>query len=159
MIFSSLGVSPPQPGTSAPPAPGLSQSGSPSAGGLTNLPNPHIYRVLNEAVSLDDAEVYSWFPEPEYDPHYDAEDGEVTDDGLDDDSSYESEQAIGDIDMEPETPASWGAGGMDLDDVPESPAPSSIAAMPPPEDVEQITKRKKRNPDLLWSQNYFFYSK
>jgi hypothetical protein len=43
--------------------------------------NPDLYRVLNEVVPLDECEVYSWFPEPEYDPHTQPEDGEVSDGG------------------------------------------------------------------------------
>ncbi|ORX33498.1 Maf1 regulator-domain-containing protein [Kockovaella imperatae] len=171
MIFSSLGVSPPQTGTSAPAAGPSSlpnQSGSPSnlsSGPSTNLPNPHIYRVLNDVVPLEECEVYSWFPEPEYDPHLDAEDGEITEDGMDSDSESSDGSPLLDgipstldIDMEAETPASWGAGGMDLDDVPESPiVPQTVQEGLA--DADRELRRKKRRGGLLWSQNYFFYAK
>ena len=100
--------------------------------------NPDLYRVLNDVIPLDECEVYSWFPEPEYDPHL--EDGE---------SEFEVQEEV-----EDETPASWGQAGMDLDDVPES-----VPMAREDSTSGQELGSAERSPGLLWSLNYFFYSK
>jgi hypothetical protein len=101
---------------------------------------PDLYRALSDVVPLDECEVYSWFPEPEYDPHIDAEDGEASEDG------FEEEEDVGDMEIED---PSWGQAGMELDDVP---------APPPPPKVDE-EEPERRAGSLLWSANYFFYSR
>lgn len=83
-----------------------------------------------------------------------------------------------DVDDESELPASWGAGGLELDDVPVS-APmarsgsssggkksknSDDAGTKPKLSAERLmdeweASRDRRAGGLLWSANYFFYSK
>ncbi|ORY25354.1 Maf1 regulator-domain-containing protein [Naematelia encephala] len=104
-----------------------------------NLVNPDIYRILNDVLPLDECEVYSWFPEPEYDPHMDLEDGEV--------SEGEDEEMLDDMDIDE---PSWGTGGMEIEGV--TPAPSR--AKP-----DVAVREKKAGGGLLWSANYFFYSR
>lgn len=174
----SLGVSP-----SNAPVPGLSSSlgntpSSPfSSSSPSNLPviggRPDIVRALNEVVPLDECEVYSWFPEPEYDPHAQSDEGEGSEDdfGIEEElEDVDDQRNDMDIDMEP----SWGQAGMELDDVPPSAppgagkrrsvdGPSMTSPMYNPDSVAQEEEwdagRDRRMGGLLWSSNYFFYSK
>ena len=158
-------LSPSQLGSSAPGSSSAAPlSGSPS-NPPSNLPSPDLYRLLNDVVALDDCEVYSWFPEPEYDPHYDPEDGEVSENGMgfesDEDAAQDGEMEM----MTDDVPASWGAGGMELDDVPASFPMDSHEYSSGKEALVDSTLtgsnegRPRRAPHLLWSQNYFFYSR
>ena len=89
---------------------------SPIPGSPSSNPATDLYRTLCEVVPLDESEVYSWFPEPEYDPHIDAEDGEASEDGFELDE--EEENVMGDMDLDE---PSWGQAGMELDvDLPQS---------------------------------------
>jgi hypothetical protein len=122
--------------------------------------NPDLYRVLNEVVPLDECEVYSWFPEPEYDPHTQPEDGEVSDGGYEfDEDVFEGGM---DVDEDGDGPVSWGQAGMELDDVP---VPvhrrkSTSRAFPGSSPIiRPVSHNSERNGGLLWSANYFFYSK
>ena len=129
--------------------------------------NPDLYRVLNEVVPLDECEVYSWFPEPEYDPHTQPEDGEVSDDEFDID---EEEVIVGsssspmEVDEDGDLPPSWGQAGMELDDLPRSMAIAkrrssrSLAASSSPV-VRPVSTNSDKSGGILWSANYFFYSK
>ena len=131
------------------------------------MANPDLYRLLGEVIPLDagECEVYSWFPEPEYDPHLEPEEDEMSDDG------YEEEEMMQDQadDMDMDDP-SWGQAGMELDDVPES-APmsqrrrSSGGKRSPKAGADgsfssgSYESHERRRGGLLWSQNYFFYSR
>jgi hypothetical protein len=131
--------------------------------------NPDLYRVLNEVVPLDECEVYSWFPEPEYDPHTQPEDGEVSDGGNEFDEE-EEELMVGsssspmEIDDDGDLPVSWGQAGMELDDVPKSTGmqkrrserKSFVQNSPI---VRPVSNNSERGGGILWSANYFFYSK
>lgn len=137
-------------------------------------------RALQDVIELDSCEVYSWFPSPEYDPHAEVEDGELSEDGFEPEEEVNEEVPDMDID-ENETEASWGQAGMDLDveveplqggGVMETHRRNSKAskqqlggmgmAMLPPafpsrsSEEDAINRRAGR---LLWSANYFFYSK
>ena len=141
---------------------------------LATITNPDLYRILNEVVPLDECEVYSWFPEPEYDPHIDAEDGEASEDGLNADEEAEILTGVARVkgmNVDADIPASWGQGGMELDDVPTSVpmtrtlSRSGKAGRKREDDAmgEDVTVdwegRGGRKGGLLWSANYFFYSK
>ena len=127
--------------------------------------------MLNEVVSLEECEVYSWFPEPEYDPHIDAEDGETSQDGFPyEEEAVQAEDASMDVE-DSETPASWGQGGMEMDDVPGSvpmartrttsgKGKGDVRDTPVSDRLEEWEAgRVRRGGGLLWSANYFFYSK
>lgn len=161
-------------GTSAPVhvSPPL-KSSSPSKSSA-DMTNPDLHRILNEVVPLDECEVFSWYPEPEYDPHIDAEDGETSEDGFELDAEEEAEnKAIGADKIEvDETPASWGQGGMELDDMPKSVQmvrtwsssgkdrrKSGVDTPEEMGDDEREGGRGSRAGGLLWSANFFFYSK
>ncbi|WVW78816.1 hypothetical protein I302_100778 [Kwoniella bestiolae CBS 10118] len=135
-----------------------------------SVPYPDLYRILNEVLPMEDCEVYSWFPEPEYDPHIDTSTAPSEDE--DDDIFLENDKMdLDDSDIDP----SWGAGGMELDvdeerleSVPmmrqnstsggaTAPRRGSESALIVPNDWD-LTKERKVN-GLLWSANYFFYSK
>lgn len=126
---------------------------------------------------LNECEVYSWYPEPEYDPHVDPEENEEAseyDDEEDGDEMHEDDSMDIDIDGEGAY-ASWGQAGMELelDDVPEtsvlkttrsaSLASSAIdfgdLAMFSPQSTMSELGRGRKVGGLLWSANYFFYSK
>lgn len=162
---------------STPLSPTLTGS-SPTSGELGNL---SLYRILNDIVPLQECEVYSWFPEPEYDPHLDPEENEEASEYEDDDSEELMDTDEGmDIDIDGEGAyVSWGQAGMDLelDDVPESSvaAPSArsrsyssssrvrlddfdLSLSPRLGAVDEFTS-SRRVGGLLWSANYFFYSK
>jgi hypothetical protein len=121
-----------------------------------------MYSILNDVVPFDECEVYSWFPEPEYDPHAQSDDPDASDDGLEE-LLAEEERAASDG-MEVDEPT-WGQGGMELemDAGPSSrsrrgskqgdPMPPPVA--PPME--EAISGDRIRG--LLWSANYFFYNR
>jgi len=153
----------------SPPSMSSSPSNSPNA-----ITNPDLYRILNEVVPLDECEVYSWFPEPEYDPHIQAEDGEASEDGFE--LNEEEEVLIGDgrldgMDVDQENPANWGQAGMELDDVSASvpmartrsrsgkAEQTSGDALVGSSDEDWEGGRGSRSGGLLWSANYFFYSK
>lgn len=137
-----------------------SSSGSPSSmigsGGTTH---PDVWRILNEVIPMDECEVYSWFPEPEYDPHVDPEDGELSDDDYEEEE--EQEEMLDDLEMDMDPPATWGQAGMDLDDGATSSTVTSAVDQPPRigRTSSGERERERRAVGLLWSQNYFFYSK
>lgn len=123
-----------------------------------------MYSILNDVVPFDECEVYSWFPEPEYDPHAQSDDSDASDDGLEEllaEEDVPAEMADG---MEVDEPA-WGQGGMELD-VGDSKASSSarrqskqdsmLETIAPPMEEANSSDRIR---GLLWSANYFFYSK
>lgn len=140
------------------------QSSSP----LSSSPIPpgaslSMFTILNDVVPFDECEVYSWYPEPEYDPHVQSDENDGSDDDLDELLEEEEEQAETMADgMDVDEPA-WGQGGMELD---EQPLDSSKTAKrnkhaepeilaPPMEQVSSSERLRK----LLWSANYFFYSR
>lgn len=180
----SFGVSP-----SSGPAPGLSTSlghtpsSSPFASHI-QLPAvarpPDVFRALNEVVPLDECDVYSWFPEPEYDPHAQGDDDDESDDeyGLLPEADIDEHLDLAgdmDIDLEP----AWGHAGMELDDIPtatpmgktRSSQEARRKSMNMPSVTAQALSRSeirhlddgaaegRRVGGLLWSSNYFFYSK
>jgi hypothetical protein len=123
-----------------------------------------MYSILNDVVPFDECEVYSWFPEPEYDPHAQSDDSDASDDGLEELLAEEDVPAVMADGMEVDEPA-WGQGGMELD-VGDSKASSSarrnskqdsmLEAIAPPMEEAKSSDRIR---GLLWSANYFFYSK
>lgn len=141
--------------------------------------NPSLYRILNDVVPLQECEVYSWFPEPEYDPHVDPEENEEASEYEDDgeDEGMEDDSMDMDIDIDGEGPyTSWGQAGIDLemDGVPSSPGVRSRASFSSSSsrmddfDLAMASPRLgavdeyssgRRVGGLLWSANYFFYSK
>ncbi|KAK8846689.1 hypothetical protein IAR55_005776 [Kwoniella newhampshirensis] len=147
------------------------QSSSPSL--APSMANPDLYRALNEVLPMEDCEVYSWFPEPEYDPHVDAPDDPSSGDDEDDYLNEEDEDNIMmDVDGDQDIPASWGGAGMDMDteDSPTSgPVPMSAPMIRQKstsgggrrasEGSGWESGRERRVGGLLWSANYFFYSK
>jgi len=130
----------------------LGSSQDPTHGNLS------MYTILNDIVPFDECEVYSWFPEPEYDPHAQSE-SSGSDDGLEELIEEERVDADG---MELDEPT-WGQGGMELDDVPASTSTRrhshSAAMVPPPMAPLEPVKSGDRVRGLLWSANYFFYSR
>ncbi|KAK6904082.1 hypothetical protein I203_107596 [Kwoniella mangroviensis CBS 8507] len=141
------------------------------------VPYPDLYRILNDVIPMEDCEVYSWFPEPEYDPHIDT----PTVPSEDEDEELLFEQDKMDLDDADNDP-SWGVGGMEMElDVDEEKLHSvpmmrqnstsgggasaaaqahrrsSESALIIPHDWD-LSKERKVN-GLLWSANYFFYSK
>ncbi|WVF70138.1 hypothetical protein IAT40_004926 [Kwoniella sp. CBS 6097] len=140
-----------------------------------SVPNPDLYRILNEVVPMDECEVYSWFPEPEYDPHIDAP-TDASDEEEDDILNEADEDFAMDMDADAEIPPNWGVGGMDLDvdeekleSVPMARQNSTsggggananvAAARRLSESGDWAVGRERRVGGLLWSANYFFYSK
>ncbi|OWZ71928.1 hypothetical protein AYX14_02602 [Cryptococcus neoformans] len=121
---------------------------------LSNLDDINLYRALNQVISMDDSDVYSWFPEPEYDPHMDSiEDGEGRED-------YIEEEEEG-MDVEDENSGdrsdTWGT-GMDLDMEMEIEGEDRRnSGRQPVSDVWEAPERRVGG--LLWSVNYFFYNK
>jgi hypothetical protein len=117
-----------------------------------------MYTILNDIVPFDECEVYSWFPEPEYDPHAQSESS-----GSDDELEELMEEERVDRDgMELDEP-SWGQGGMELDDAPPETSArrhshSAALGLPPMVPLEPV-KSGDRARGLLWSANYFFYSR
>jgi hypothetical protein len=105
-----------------------------------------MYTILNDIVPFDECEVYSWFPEPEYDPHAQSESS-----GSDDELEELIEEERVDAD------------GMELDDAPPSTSArrhshSAALGLPPMVPLEPV-KSGDRARGLLWSANYFFYSR
>ncbi|KIR54438.1 hypothetical protein I315_02920 [Cryptococcus gattii Ru294] len=121
---------------------------------LSNLDDINLYRALNQVISMDDSDVYSWFPEPEYDPHMDSvEAGEGRED-------YIEEEEEG-MDVEDENSGdrsdTWGT-GMDLDMEMEIEGEDRRnSGRQPVSDVWEAPERRVGS--LLWSANYFFYNK
>lgn len=145
--------------------PGIHQTMSSSLGSSpinqpVGMANPDLYRLLGDILPLDEAEceVYSWFPEPEYDPHLEPEDDEMSDEEYEEEVLVDEHRAE---EMDLDDP-SWGQAGMEIDDAP------SMAKRNSADRVKEINatfsastrdtfERKKAR--LLWSQNYFFYSR
>lgn len=140
--------------------------------------NPSLYRLLDDVLPLSECEVYSWFPEPEYDPHVEPEENEEASEFEDDSDDEPMDDDSMDIDIDGEGAyVSWGQAGMDLEleGVPSSnsakPRSSSFSGLstqdysdlimssprlgPIGEDGEWSPPRKVGG--LLWSANYFFY--
>ncbi|WRT65091.1 uncharacterized protein IL334_002033 [Kwoniella shivajii] len=153
--------------------PGLSPSNSsPNLGPTASIPHPDLYRVLNDVLPMEDCEVYSWFPEPEYDPHIDISliPQEEEEDEFDDPSMS---MDLDDNDIDP----SWGAGGMELDiseenvhSVPMMRQNSTSGGGNVNTNMRRSSEsnivlndwdvgRERKVGGLLWSANYFFYSK
>lgn len=113
----------------------------------------------------NECEVYSWFPEREYDPHLDPDDDEYSDEEIEEDPIIDEDR--GD-DMDLDDP-SWGQAGMELDDVPGSLSARRRASgskmspvsptFGPDTSFSSNDGYEKRRARLLWSQNYFFYSR
>ncbi|WVQ97750.1 hypothetical protein IAU59_004864 [Kwoniella sp. CBS 9459] len=149
-------------------------SSSPHLG--PSVPNADLYRILNEVVPMDECEVYSWFPEPEYDPHIDAP-ADASDEEEEDILNEADEDFAMDMDGDGDVPPNWGVGGMDLDvdeekleSVPMARQNSTsgggaggnvnvAAARRLSEAGDWAVGRERRVGGLLWSANYFFYSK
>ncbi|KAK4683953.1 repressor of RNA polymerase III transcription MAF1, partial [Tremellales sp. Uapishka_1] len=127
--------------------------------------NPSLVNILNEVIALEECDVYSWFPEPECDPHIDVEEGEEASEDeyevdYDDDAMEEIEELGMEIDG---NEASWGQAGMELDDdfvitgdnkgVRHVRSESNVTKRP------MVEEWDRRIGGLLWSANYFFYSK
>jgi hypothetical protein len=118
--------------------------------------------ILNDVVPFDECEVYSWYPEPEYDPHLQSDDNDESDDGIDEMFEEQEEQTETMADgMDVDEPA-WGQAGMELDDAPGSSNGASRRKrqqpelMAPPMEHANSSERLRK---LLWSANYFFYSR
>lgn len=149
-----------------------SSLGSSPSGPPPSMANPDLYRLLSEVLPLEpnECEVYSWFPEPEYDPHLEADEDDMSEDGFDEEEENQYVEDSRADDMDLDIP-SWGPGGMDLDDVPSS----TPMARPPGtngKDRSPLTAAadasfssssrdslEKKKAGLLWSQHYFFYSR
>ncbi|BEI80648.1 hypothetical protein CcaverHIS002_0111770 [Cutaneotrichosporon cavernicola] len=117
--LSPLAITLPNP-SGSPPSYSPSLGSSPKG---TDVGNPSLYRILNEVVPLNECEVYSWFPEPEYDPHVEPEENEEASEYDEEDS--EEFLSLDDDPMDiDDGPISWGQAGMELelDDVPETSA-------------------------------------
>lgn len=117
--------------------------------------------------------MYSWFPEPEYDPHVDPEENEEASEYDEEDSDDMIGNMDMDIDIDGEGPyVSWGQAGMDLE-VNGAPSSSSSSMRPRSMSRNAIEDLEMGSPylsasdfpavrkvgGLLWSANYFFYSK
>jgi hypothetical protein len=112
-----------------------------------------MFTILNDIVPFDECEVYSWFPEPEYDPH--AQSDDPTDDEVEELQDEDSAES-----MELDEP-SWGHGGMELDDVPPLTGSSRRYSHPTERIVTPVEtlSPSDRIRGLLWSANYFFYNR
>nr|XP_019008828.1 uncharacterized protein I206_06512 [Kwoniella pini CBS 10737]OCF47609.1 hypothetical protein I206_06512 [Kwoniella pini CBS 10737] len=123
------------------------------------VPNHDLYRILNDVLPMEDAEVYSWFPEPEYDPHIDT--SLIPSDDEDEDFLPAQNEDDIQMDMDDADP-SWGAGGMDMDNSTSGGGVVASSARRSSETAIQNdwdTGRERKVAGLLWSANYFFYSK
>jgi hypothetical protein len=148
--------------------------------------NSGLSAALNQVVPLDECDVYSWFPEPEYDPHVDPEDDE---EASEEEYSDDEEMLLPvDVDMEVDGDGhpSWGQAGMDLDDdVPALPLHKGrsfsgsgvnekrrssegdmqfgfhMTSSSPAQEPEELWSgaRNVKIGEILWSVNYFFYSR
>ncbi|WWC87251.1 uncharacterized protein L201_002139 [Kwoniella dendrophila CBS 6074] len=176
IILSQLAAFNPSPNSKSSPGQSPGNS-SPNLG--PTVPNNDLYRVLNDVLPMEDCEVYSWFPEPEYDPHIDPSSStseEEDDDFLAEQDEDDIKMDLDDNDNDP----AWGAGGMELD-------VDSNSALHNPESVPMARQnstsggggaaaarrsseasispnewdlgRERKVGGLLWSANYFFYSK
>lgn len=164
-----------QPGSSPVLAPAQGAGSSPPTG---EVGNPSLYRILNDVLPLNECEVYSWFPEPEYDPHVDPEENEEASEYDEDSEDEPMEEDSMDIDIDGEGAyVSWGQAGMDLEleGVPSSstskPRSSSFSGVGS-EDLMFLSSPRlgpigefgewsppRKVGGLLWSANYFFYSR
>ncbi|BEI88449.1 uncharacterized protein CcaverHIS019_0111670 [Cutaneotrichosporon cavernicola] len=172
--LSPLAITLPNP-SGSPPSYSPSLGSSPKG---TDVGNPSLYRILNEVVPLNECEVYSWFPEPEYDPHVEPEENEEASEYDEEDS--EEFLSLDDDPMDiDDGPISWGQAGMELelDDVPETSALpnqtrsvrsmslssaidfSDLAMFSPTLGAISDSGHGRKVGGLLWSANYFFYSK
>ena len=141
---------------------------------------PDVFRALHEVVPLDECDVYSWFPEPEYDPHLQGDDEEESDDefGVVDETAGDDQMGHNMDDMDIDQEPTWGQAGMELDDVPESvpmgktksaqgdrrkssggPSMTAPGRIRDTMNLEDIGAKDRRLGHLLWSSNYFFYSR
>lgn len=142
---------------SSPPQNASPLSSSPIPPGATLS----MYTILNDIVPFDECEVYSWYPEPEYDPHVQSDENDESDDGLEELLEEDDRAETMADGMDVDEPA-WGQGGMELDDAPSSSTEASSRAkartglMAPP--MEQVSSSERLR-KLLWSANYFFYSR
>lgn len=138
-------------------------SASPASSPVGSLTNPALHQILRTVIDIEDCEVYSYLPEPEYDPHNHTleQEEEFTD-------SESGDLPAGDISMDDPMEPGWGTAGMELDDVPNDRAfassppdlvrgssnssPSSSLATWRDDEVKHLG-------GLLWSANYFFFCK
>nr|XP_018265819.1 uncharacterized protein I303_02193 [Kwoniella dejecticola CBS 10117]OBR87977.1 hypothetical protein I303_02193 [Kwoniella dejecticola CBS 10117] len=151
IILSQLASYNPSPNNNAKNSPAQSPANSSPNLGPT-VPNHDLYRILNEVLPMEDCEVYSWFPEPEYDPHIDT--SLISSDEEEEDFVPEQNDDDIQMDMDDNDPA-WGAGGMDMDVEPLSNDNAASSAIQNDWDAG----RERKVAGLLWSANYFFYSK
>ncbi|RXK42136.1 hypothetical protein M231_00493 [Tremella mesenterica] len=160
---------------SSPNTPGSHSHSSPPAMNAMPPPgmiNSDLYRILNDIVPLAECEVYSWFPEPEYDPHLLEDDDEESEMGIEEEDPLE-ELIDRKMDVDVDGPEIYEQAGivMDMDDVPvpvpmiRKPSTSGqantekVLSTPPPKPKGGETVRERPKGALLWSANYFFYSK
>lgn len=122
-----------------------------------------MYHILNDVVSCEECEVYSWFPEPEYDPHVQSDDNDESDDGLEELLEEQDEHIETMADgMDVDEPA-WGQAGLELEGAPVdrlthpsgARKETSEPMAPPMEHVNSSDRFRS----LLWSANYFFYNR
>ncbi|KAI0346260.1 Maf1-domain-containing protein [Trametopsis cervina] len=109
--------------------------------------HPSLYRVLNDAIGLDDCEVYSYEPDVEYDPHANDSDDE------------EDAASVGDEDSsEEEEPTTFQFDDYDVD---EAPRRSGWGGAVSSDESDEYTPhiRMKRRGALLWSSHWFFLNK
>ncbi|WOO77864.1 Repressor of RNA polymerase III transcription maf1 [Vanrija pseudolonga] len=159
-------------------AQGLSSPHTGSPPTSPDVGNPSLYRILNEVVPLSECEAYSWVPEPEYDPHVDPEENEEAteyEESDNEDNSMDQDDVGMDIDIDGGGAyVSWGQAGMEieLDDPPTAPLSRrrrSLGSVDELDDMSMPSPRSslkgidewtpKKVGGLLWSANYFFYSK
>jgi len=109
--------------------------------------HPSLYRILNDAIGLDDCEVYSYEPDVEYDPH--ANDSEDEDDAAsvgDEDSSSDDE------------PTTFQFDDYDVDEAPRRPTWGNTSSSDESDEPMPHIRMKRRGA-LLWSSHWFFLNK
>ena len=174
-------------------------------------PAGDLYKSLCEIVPLDEFDVYSWHPSPEYDPHVEPEDGELGDDWYEygyGDGDGDGALSDMDVDMDMDDPSSqperrgkvqdgegegeamWGHAGMEIEEEvihlhgggvevarvdskgkrrtsdmpppalpPSGPAMGSVGMAKRASVDDEMMGGERTGGGLLWSANYFFYSK
>lgn len=108
--------------------------------------HPYVYRTLNDAIGLEDCEVYSYVPDIEYDPH--ANDDDIADDNVlsgDEDTSSDDE------------PTTFQFDNYDVDEAPRRSTWHSSSS----DDAEEYQSHisVKHRGALLWSSHWFFLNK
>ena len=118
-------------------APSRAQSGT----------HPTIYNTLNKAINLAECEVYSYAPDPDFDPHandYSDDEDEVGSPGDDDAASSDEETQFQFDDYDVDEAPSRNAYRIHLSD-----------------ETEEYTPhiRMRRRGALLWSSHWFFLNR